>query len=90
MAPFYVDMKAADTTFDMRSYKLEQDELAAHGDVMPDTWNGHARIIVRDSNLPDKIADRAIRKSIQLADKKGVTPATAAKRMVKVLSEKLD
>jgi hypothetical protein len=83
-------MKDADTTFDMRSYKLELDELAAHGGVMPDTWNGHARIIVRDSDLPDTVADRAIRKSIQLADKKGVTPETAAKRMVKVLSEKLE
>jgi uncharacterized protein YdbL (DUF1318 family) len=88
--PLIVDMKDADTTFDMRSHKLDLDENAAQGDVMPDTWNGHARIIVRDSDLPDTVADRAIRKSIQLADKKGVTPETAAKRMVKVLSEKLE
>jgi hypothetical protein len=74
----------------MRSYKLELDKLTRQGDVMPDTWNGHARIIARESDLPDKIAERAIRKSIQLADKKSVTPETAAKRMVKVLSEKVE
>jgi len=83
-------MKDADTTFDMRSYKLEMDKLTRQGDVMPDTWNGHARIIARESDLPDTIAERATRKSIQLADKKGVTPETAAKRMVKILLEKLD
>ena len=73
--------------FDMRQYKHEGDKMMEG--VMPSSWEGHARIAIRDSDdVPESIEEKAIGKALNLSEKKGTTPKRAAKGLIKALAEK--
>jgi hypothetical protein len=68
------------------NYKLDKGLT----NVMPDHWEGHARVAIWESDVPEKIAEKATRKAIALADDKGVTPESAAKSLIKSIEKQMD
>lgn len=76
----------ADSTNRMRSYKNDLDKIAA--DVMPRSWEGHARIVIRESDdVPQSVEEKAIDKALALADKKSKSPKSAARGLIRALKE---
>jgi hypothetical protein len=58
-------------------------------DVMPDSWEGHARLAIRQSeDVPESIEDKVIVKANKIAYKKGVSPERAANALISKLVEK--
>jgi len=73
----------------MRSYKNDLDNICAS--VMPDSWEGHARIAIRENeDVPESIEDSAIEKANSIAEKKGVTPERAANALIGQILDKMD
>ena len=80
-------MEGNSTTDLVRDAALEMDEMMAG--VMPSSWEGHARIAIRNSeDVPASIEEKAIGKALNLSEKKGTTPKRAAKGLIKALEEK--
>lgn len=80
----------ADTTegWSAAQYKYEIDKGMAQ--VMPDYWDGHARVTIWESDVPDNIAEKATQKAITLANENEVTPETAAKSLINNIKDKMD
>lgn len=75
--------------FDMEQYKNNLDDSISG--VMPDSWKGHARLCIRESEaVPDSIESKAIDKANKIADKKGVSPERAANALISKIAEKRD
>ena len=75
------------STNSLRSYKNDLDNICEG--VMPDSWEGHARLAIRESeDVPESIEDKAIAKANKIADKKGVSPERAANALISKLAEK--
>jgi len=78
---------AEETTNPLRSYNLDLDNICAG--VMPDSWEGHARIAIRESeHIPESIEEKAIGKALKLSDDKGTTPKREALQLIKALKQK--
>lgn len=80
----------AETTegWSLAQYNYELDKGLTN--VMPDHWEGHARVAIWESDVPEKIADKATQKALMLADDNGVTPETAARSLIKSIENKMD
>jgi hypothetical protein len=73
----------------VRSTALEMDK--ALSSVMPSSWEGHARIAIRNSDsVPESIEEKTIEKANNIADKKGVSPERAANSLIKHIADKMD
>jgi hypothetical protein len=71
----------------LREMKHEMDESIAV--VMPDSWEGHARIAIRESDdIPTSIEQSAIKRAVELADKKNAQPERVANKLISTLVEK--
>lgn len=76
----------ADSTNIVREAAADMDEMLA--DVMPCSWEGHARIAIYNSNdVPARIEEKAVAKAIKLADKNGESPKSAARGLIRALKE---
>lgn len=70
-----------DTTETLRQHNIELDQIIA--DVMPDDWEGHARIAIRESDeIPKSLEEKAILKAARLAEDKGVAPTRVATKLI--------
>lgn len=57
--------------------------------VMPDTWEGHGRLTIRESDVIDSdMEPAAIEKMDNLVDKKGYTPEKAANALIRAVQKK--
>lgn len=76
----------ADSTNIVEEAALEMDEMLA--DVMPRSWEGHARIAIHNSDdVPASVEEKAIAKALKLADKNGKSPKSAARGLIRALKE---
>jgi hypothetical protein len=74
------------STNSLRSYKNDLDNICKS--VMPDSWEGHARLAIRESeDVPESIEDKAIEKANRLADEKGVAPERVANKIIGHIAE---
>jgi hypothetical protein len=76
------------TGFDLERYKYELDKTIEQ--VMPESWSGHARIAVWESDVPEKIAERVTKESISMADNSGATPEAVARQLIDSIEEKMN
>jgi hypothetical protein len=71
----------------LRRYRTELDENLT--DVMPDSWKGHARLTIRQSDkVPDEIKESAVEKAVELYQKKDKSPEKAANDLIKAIVKK--
>lgn len=79
----------AEETTTVRSTVINMDEQLSN--VMPDSWEGFARLEIRKSEVvPQKNEEKAIEKSLEIAENVGVTPQKAAQNLVEKLDKRLD
>ncbi len=58
-------------------------------DVMPESWQGHARLLIRETDrVPEQIENKTIAKSLAIADRKGVPPKKAAEHLARHIAQK--
>ena len=75
------------STNTLRSYKNKLDNNLTG--VMPDSWEGHARIAIRESDVvPAEKEESIIEKANKVANKKDVKPERAANAFIKKLAER--
>jgi len=85
MAPVYYNMERGSTNAVRESAQKMDKSLAG---VMPDYWEGHARIAIRESeHVPLSIEEDLIEKVNKLADEKGVTPERVAKKIISHIAD---
>ena len=57
--------------------------------IMPDSWEGHARLLIRNSDIvTESVEEKAISKVTTIAEKKGVSPKRAAKMVINAIEDK--
>jgi streptomycin 6-kinase len=76
----------------IEAYKLEQDEITAQGDVMPDWWEGHGRIkIMERDDLTRRGREFALDLLARLSAKYPDTDSEKlAGKAIKMTRQKLD
>jgi hypothetical protein len=73
----------------LSDYKQKLDENLAT--VMPRSWDGHARLAIRQSDdVPASIREHAVEKAVTLAHTKDKTPEKAANDLIRAIQKKRD
>lgn len=81
----YIHM--GDTTDVLRQHRIALDRDMAG--VMPDSWEGHARIAIRESDeVPESIEEQAIEKALSLANEKDYAPEKVANKLISHIADK--
>lgn len=77
-------MKETET---LRQHRIDLDKISAQ--VMPESWEGHARLLIRESDaIAPSVEQSAIRKVAKLAeDKSGITPEKVARALIQKVEE---
>lgn len=86
-APFYYSMEGDSTSETLRQYKNDLDDNIHN--VMPDTWKGHGRLLIRECDDLDRDnEERAIAAMSRVIDKNPDYPAEAvANKVIEKLTE---
>jgi len=70
----------------LRKQEIDLDSMIAT--VMPSSWEGHARLIIKQSDVVDpSVEDRAVDKALKLSSGTSLTPEAAAEKLVSKLEE---
>ncbi len=76
-----------DSSEKLSEYKNSLDRVRAN--VMPDKWEGHGRIAIRESEaVPASVEETAIEKMNKLVNKKGKSPEKAANDLIRAVQKK--